>query len=213
MKGPHQGQPMHTAGVALSEAEGAVVMIHGRGATAPSILSLSPVLDRPRFSYLAPQAAGNTWYPHSFLAPVEDNEPGISSAMEAIRSALALIEGAGIPPERVVLLGFSQGACLATEFAARHARRYGGVIGLSGGLIGDDSTPREYPGSLDGTPVFLGCSDIDFHIPKERVELSAEVLGRLGADVTMRLYPGMGHTVNEDEITHAQAILDAVLAG
>ena len=212
MKGPHQGQPLHAAGAPLDAAGAVMVMIHGRGATAPSILSLAPVLDRGAFAFLAPQAAGNVWYPYSFLAPVADNEPGISSAMETIRSTLTVAEEKGIPPERVILLGFSQGACLATEFAARHARRYGAVIGLSGGLIGDDDTPRDYQGTLDGTPVFLGCSDIDQHIPKERVELSARILGALGGAVDMRIYPGMGHTVNQDEITSVQALMDAVLA-
>ena len=210
MKGPHQGQPIHTAGAAPEEARAVMLMIHGRGATAPSILSLAEVLRRPDFAYVAPQAAGNTWYPYSFLSPVADNEPGISSAMEVIADLLAFVEAQGFPPERVMLLGFSQGACLATEFAARHARRYGGVVGLSGGLIGDDATPREYPGSLQGTPVFLGCSDVDFHIPKERVELTARVLASLGGEVDKRLYPGMGHTVNEDEISRVQAMMDAL---
>ncbi|MBW3628667.1 MAG: dienelactone hydrolase family protein [Gemmatimonadetes bacterium] len=213
MNGPHQGQPLHAAGAPLRDAGAVMVMIHGRGATAPSILSLASMLDRDAFAYLAPQAAGNVWYPYSFLAPVADNEPGISSAMEAIRSTLALAEEKGTPPERVVLLGFSQGACLATEFAARHARRYGAVVGLSGGLIGDDDTPRDYQGSLDGTPVFLGCSDIDQHIPRHRVELSAEILRGLGGGVDMQIYPGMAHTVNQDEITRVQALMDAVLSG
>ena len=210
MTGPHQGQPVGTAGAPLPDARAAMLRVHGRGASAESILTLAPALGRPDFAYLAPQASGNTWYPNSFLAPIPANEPGISSGMQAIQDVLARIEEAGIPPERTVLLGFSQGACLALEFAARHARRYGGVACLSGGLIGPDGTPRDYVGSLDGTPVFLGCSDVDFHIPKERVELSAQVAEQIGAAVTMRLYPGMGHTVNEDEIAHVQAIMDAV---
>lgn len=211
MKGPHQGQPILTAGAAPGDARVAMVMVHGRGATAESILTLRAEFRGEEIAYLAPQAAGNTWYPNSFLAPIPSNEPGISSGMQAIRDVLARVQEAGIPPERTLLLGFSQGACLTLEFAARNPRRYGGVACLSGGLIGPDETPREYPGSLDGTPVFLGCSDVDFHIPKERVMLSAEVVQRLGGDVTMRLYRGMGHTVNEDEIAHVQAMIDSVL--
>lgn len=210
MTGPHQGQPVATAGAPLEKAVGAVVMVHGRGAGAEDILTLVPPIDRPRFAYLAPSAAGNAWYPNSFLAPMASNEPGITSGLQAIADVLETVRAAGIAPERTVLLGFSQGACLSVEFAARNARRYGGVVTLSGGLIGPDGTPRDYVGDLEDTPIFLGCSDVDFHIPKERVEETAQVLERLGADVTMRLYPGMGHTVNEDEVAHAQAILDAI---
>ena len=212
MTGPHQGERVAAAGAPLAEARGAVVMVHGRGASPESILALAQALDRPGIAYLAPAARGGTWYPNSFLAPIPSNEPGITSGMHAVADVLARVEGAGIPPERTVLLGFSQGACLALEFAARHARRYGGVAALSGGLIGPDGTPRDYDGSMNGTPVFLGCSDVDHHIPKERVEESARVMRGLGATVTMRLYPGMGHLVNEDEIAHVQAILDGVLA-
>lgn len=182
-------------------------MLHGRGATAESILTLVKALDVPDFAYLAPQAGGNSWWPQSFLAPIPSNEPGISSAMQAVEDTLSRVAAGGVPPERTILLGFSQGACLATEFAARHARRYGGVAGLSGGLIGPDGTPRDYAGSLEGTPVFLGCSDIDSHIPAERVRLSAKVLEGLGGNVTMRLYPGIGHTINEDELEAVRAIM------
>jgi phospholipase/carboxylesterase len=210
LKGPHQGQPVLAAGAPLESARAAMIMVHGRGATAESILTLAAELRRPGFAYLAPQAAGNTWYPNSFLAPIRSNEPGLSSALAAIAQVLDRVGAAGIPPERVVLLGFSQGACLALEFAARYARRYGGVAGLSGGLIGPDGTPRDEPGSLAGTPIFLGCSDVDFHIPKERVDHSADVLARLGGDVTKRLYPGMGHTVNEDEIEAVRAMMAAL---
>ena len=184
----------------LEGAKAAIIMIHGRGATAESILSLTDELAHPDFAYLAPQAADNTWYPNRFTAPVASNEPYLSSALATIDEVLDRLSEAGIPPEQTILLGFSQGACLALEFAARNARRYGGVVGLSGGLIGPDSTPRDYPGSLDGAPVFLGCSDVDFHIPKKRVLDSADVLQRLGSDVTTRLYPDMDHTVNQDEL-------------
>lgn len=212
MSGPHQGQRVVTAGTPLAQAKGAVVMVHGRGASPESILTLAPALDRPEFAYLAPGAAGGAWYPNGFMSPISSNEPGITSGLQAIADVLAQVQAAGIPPERTVLLGFSQGACFSLEYVARNARRYGGVATLSGGLIGPEGTPRDYAGSLDGTPVFLGCSDVDFHIPAARVEQSAQVIAQLGGDVTLRLYPGMGHTVNEDEIAHVQAILDGVLA-
>ena len=210
-QGPHQGQPVLTAGEPLDKAKAAMIMVHGRGATAEDILSLTPELNQPGFAYLAPQAAGYAWYPNSFLAPIASNEPGLSSALAVITSLFAKLAEAGISPERTILLGFSQGACLSLEFAARNARRYGGLAGLSGGLIGPDGTPRDYPGSLDGTPVFLGCSDVDPHVPKKRVELSAEVLQRLGGNVTTRLYPRMGHTVNRDEIRQVQDIMSALI--
>ena len=210
-QGPHQGQPVLTAGEPLDKAKAAMIMVHGRGATAEDILSLTPELNQPGFAYLAPQAAGYAWYPNSFLAPIASNEPGLSSGLAVIASLLEKLAEAGIPPERTIILGFSQGACLSLEFAARNARRYGGLAGLSGGLIGPDGTPRDYPGSLDGTPVFLGCSDVDPHVPKKRVELSAEVLQRLGGNVTTRLYPRMGHTVNRDEIRQVQDIMSALI--
>jgi predicted esterase len=212
IKGPHQGQPILTAGQPLDQAQAAMIMVHGRGATAESILTLADELAQPGFAYLAPQAAGYTWYPNSFLAPIPNNEPGISSGLAVLAELIDHLAEAGIPAERTMLLGFSQGACLSLEFAARHARRYGGVGGLSGGLIGPDGTPRDYAGSLAGTPVFLGCSDVDFHIPKARVEHTAEVLRRLGGDVTMRLYPGMGHLVNQDEINFVRQMMAALVA-
>jgi predicted esterase len=208
VKGPHQDQPVRTAGTPLSQARGAMVMLHGRGATADSILMLVSALEVPDFAYLAPQAGGNSWWPQSFLAPIASNEPGISSAIQAVDDVLARVAAAGMAHERIVLLGFSQGACLATEYAARNARRYGGVVALSGGLIGPDGTPRDYPGSLEQTPVFLGCSDVDPHIPAARVRLSADVLRRLGGDVSMRLFPGMGHTINEDELMAVRKIME-----
>lgn len=209
-QGPHAGQPALSAGAALGSARQAVILLHGRGASADDILSLAAELGRTDFAYLAPEAAGHSWYPYTFLAPLERNEPWLSSALETISALLRETAAAGIPPERTVLMGFSQGACLLLEYAARHARRYGGIVAFSGGLIGPDGTPRDYPGSLAGTPVFLGCSDVDPHVPSARVEESAQVLRRLGADVTMRLYAGMGHTVNADELAHARAILAAV---
>ena len=190
-----------------------MIMVHGRGATAESILTLAPLLEAPDVAYLAPQAAGGTWYPYGFMSPIASNEPGITSGMNVIQRLLDQISGAGIPRERTMLLGFSQGACLATEFVARHAARYGGVAGLSGGLIGPQGTSRDYAGALDGTPVFLGCSDVDFHIPAERVRETAAVLEKLGGNVTMRLYEAMGHTINDEEIDRVREMISKVSEG
>lgn len=209
----HQGQPVYAAGKPLSEAKSALILLHGRGASAADILTLARDLAYPGFSYLAPQAARYTWYPYSFLAPTEANEPWLSSALAAVGDVVAQVEAAGIPTEHIVLGGFSQGACLASEWIARNAGRYGrlgGLLAFSGGLIGPPGTPRAYGGSLDGMPGFLGCSDVDPHIPRERVEESAAVLQQMGAAVTMRLYPGMGHTIVQDELEHARRILQAV---
>jgi predicted esterase len=208
---PHQGQPVLATGTPLEQADAAMIMIHGRRGTAQDILTLVPELDRPDFAYLAPQATSNEWYPNSFLTALEGNWLHLASAMRIVDELLARIGEAGIPPARAMLLGFSQGGCLATEYVARHTQRYGGVVGLSGGLIGTDDTPRDYEGSLDGTPVFLGCSDVDPYIPKERVQLTTQVLGRLGAEVTERLYPGMGHTVNQDEIDLIRGMMAALV--
>jgi phospholipase/carboxylesterase len=210
INGPHQNQKIMTAGRALDEARAAMILVHGRGATAESILTLATELDQDDFAYLAPQAAQNTWYPHSFMAPIPSNQPGIDSGLSRLGELIERIVAAGIPHERIMLLGFSQGACLATEFVVRHARRYGGVVGLSGGLIGPPGTTWDYEGSLDETAVFLGCSDIDFHIPKERVEETAVVMKQMGGSVTMRLYPGMGHTVNQDEIDFVRQMMAQV---
>lgn len=197
-------------GPALAEARLVVILVHGRGGSATDMLGLADEFRATDVAYLAPQAAGQTWYPYSFMSPIHRNEPGISSGLGVL---VGLVEAAGkqgAPPDRVVMLGFSQGACLTLEFAARHARRYGGVIGLSGGLIGPPGTPRDYWGSFDGTPVFLGCSDIDPHIPVERVRESAEVFRGLGATVDERIYPGMEHTVNRDEIEAINLLLAPV---
>ncbi len=209
---PHATTPVLYAGLPVERAAAAMIMLHGRGATAESILSLADALNQPNFAFVAPKAMHNTWYPHTFLAPLQNNEPFLSSALAKVADVLAQVAAAGIPPERTMLLGFSQGACLASEFAARNARRYGGVVALSGGLIGPDGTPRDYAGSLAGTPIFLGCSDVDFHIPKERVVESAAVLRRMGADVTERLYPQMGHTVNEDEVAFVRNMMVSLVS-
>jgi phospholipase/carboxylesterase len=182
-------------------------MLHGRGATAAGMLPLADVLAFPDLAYLAPQAPGGSWYPYSLLAPLEHNEPALSDALATIAGLLDGLAARGFPPERTVILGFSQGGCLGLEHAARNARRYAAVIGLSAGLIGPEGTPRTYGGSLAGTPVFLGCSDVDSHIPLARVKETARVLGDLGAEVTERIYPGMGHTIVDDEIREVRKLL------
>jgi predicted esterase len=190
-----------------------VILIHGRGASAAGMLELARALYQPGFAYLAPQAANHTWYPYSFLAPIERNEPWLSSALQAIADLLAQTEAAGIPVERTVLAGFSQGACLAAEFVARNARRYGGLLIFSGGLIGPPGTPRDYPGSLAGTPAFIGCSDSDPHIPLERVRETTATLERLGARVSETIYPNLGHTITQDQVDRAMEILREVIPG
>ena len=204
---PHRHAPCQSLGPRPAQARLTLICLHGRGASAEDILGLAAQLQLDDVACLAPEATGHSWYPYTFLSPLERNEPWLSSALGVITRLLALISGDGVPPERVGLIGFSQGACLSLEYAARHARRYAGVFGLSGGLIGPPGTTRDYRGSLAGTPVFLGCSDVDHHIPLERVHESSGVLRGLGADVDERIYPGMGHTVSRDEIDAVTAIL------
>ena len=210
---PHGGQPVAQAGVALGQSPAAVIMVHGRNAGPANILDLVPALDRPQFTYLAPAAAGRTWYPLSFMAEIEKNEPGLTSALTMLATLVAHVESRGVPRSRIVMVGFSQGACLASEFAVRNAARFGGFALFTGGLIGPAGTAWNYPGSFSGTPIFQGSSDPDPHVPPSRVEESAAIYTSMGARVTTRIYPGMGHTVNEDEIAHARAILDDVWAG
>ena len=207
VEGPHRNARVLSAGAPLANAKAAIILVHGRGATAESILPLADAFGRDDIAYVAPQAAGDTWYPQSFLAPIAENEPFLSSALDLLAGLLARLADSGFSAERVGIVGFSQGACLASEFAARNARRYGCVIAFTGGLIGPPGHPREYAGGFDGTPVFLGCSDVDPHVPLARVRETASVFERLGAEVDERIYPGMGHTVNADEISAATAVL------
>jgi predicted esterase len=209
---PHSAANVITAGAPLDKAAAALILVHGRGATAESMLPLAELFGREDIAYFAPQATGHSWYPYSFMAPTEANEPYLSSALSLIAALVDQLAAKGFEADRVGLLGFSQGACLSTEFVARNARRYGCVAGLSGGLIGPPGAPRDYAGSLDGTPIFLGCSDIDPHIPLERVNESATVLAHLGATVDKRIYPGMGHTVIDDEIAAVKALLAALVS-
>ncbi|WP_339105139.1 dienelactone hydrolase family protein [Haloterrigena salinisoli] len=212
--GPHQGQPLVTGGTALEDAEAALVLTHGRGATAQGMIQLADEVHREGVAFLAPQAARKTWYPNSFLEPVERNEPGRSSGLRAISDAIDEANDAGIPTDRVMLVGFSQGACLASEYVARNPRRYGGLAALSGGLIGESVDPDDYlegDADLEGTPAFLGCSDVDPHIPAERVHETADVLESMSADLTKRLYEGMGHGVNEDELEFVSGMVAALV--
>lgn len=200
MVGPHRVESALAYGASIEEAKAAIILVHGRGATAESMLPLADTIGRPDIAYVAPQATGSTWYPNSFLAPLATNEPGLSSALALIGELIERCGAKNLPPDRIGLIGFSQGACLCTEFGARRPRRYGFIAGLSGGLIGPPGMPRNDAGSLAGTPVFLGCSDIDRHIPLGRVRETATILRGLGADVDERIYPGLGHTVNGDEV-------------
>lgn len=204
---PHAGQPVLRAGPEPEEARGGIVLVHGRGAPAESMLAFYDALNITRLAAFAPQAAGATWYPHSFLVPLENNQPYLDSALGLLDSLVSELNARGLASNHIALLGFSQGACLALEFAARHPRRYGAVIGLSGGLIGPPGMPRKAEGSLAGTPVFLGASDPDPHVPFERVIETEWFLKQMGAETELRRYPGMAHTINEDELAAARKIL------
>lgn len=206
---PHAGQPVLRAGPPLERARVVAILLHGRGASADDILGLHDQFTAADVTYLAPQAAGSTWYPYPFLAPLQHNEPWLGSALRVVAGLVEHVRRQGVPSERVALMGFSQGACLTLEFAARHARRYAALAAFTGGLIGPPGTPRNYAGAFDGTPVFIGCSDTDPHIPLERVHESTDVFRRMGAAVDERIYPRMPHTIVAEEI---QAV-DALLAG
>ncbi len=207
MSDDHQDQPVQTLGSSLEKAEKAVILIHGRGATADSMLQLAGDLPQDGITYLAPQAHTRQWYPHSFLQPVEQNEPGRTSALRVVDELVDQAVDAGISQNQVFIGGFSQGACVATEYAARNPYRYGGVFAFSGGLIGNSIDPDTFSGDMEQTPVFLGCSDQDPHIPLERVEETATVFNDLNASVDKRIYEGMGHTVNKDEIEYVEDLL------
>lgn len=203
----NQDYKIYTSGKSVNTAKSAMIMIHGRGGTAENILTLAEEFKRQDLHYVAPQAPGNTWYPFSFLAPIAQNEPGITKGINTIKEITTDLVEKGISLDKIFILGFSQGACLALEFAARNANKFGGIIGLSGGLIGPDNTSRNYAGSFDDTPVFLGCSDKDPHIPLKRVHESKEVFEKMNAQVTERIYPGMPHTIIQDEIDFIRELI------
>ena len=208
--GPHAGQQVLRAGAHLNDATSAVIAIHGRGASASDIIGIAQAIDAPAVTWVAPDAASHTWYPYSFLMPVEQNQQFLDSAISVVGGLLQHLEDSGIPPEKTVLLGFSQGACLVSEFVARHPRRYGGLVVFSGGLIGASIDPAKYSGSLEDMPIFGGCSDMDPHIPLERFQITGQVLADLGGAVDFREYPGMGHTINLDELSAAKALIEGV---
>lgn len=189
-----------TDGVPLNDAKKALIMIHGRGASAHDILSISKHLNVDDFALVAPQAENRTWYPYSFLAPINENEPSFSKSLEAIHQVVVAIQQNGIEKENIYFLGFSQGACLALEFTARNAAKYGGVVAFTGGLIGDKVYENHYEGNFQSTPIFIGTSDPDFHVPVERVNESEALLKKMGANVTKKIYENMGHTISQDEI-------------
>lgn len=207
---PHANQPIERAGADLEDANAAMVLVHGRGARARGMLDLGNQVGREDVALLAPQAARGTWYPQSFLAPVESNQPHLDSALSFLERVLETVVDGGVPLERTILLGFSQGACLSTEFAARNLRRYGGVVALSGGLIGPEGTDFSYDGSVEETPVFVGCGDRDQHIPEERVRETAIAFRDLEADVEERIYEGVGHTVLDDELEYVRELVEEV---
>jgi len=209
---PHAHQPLRAAGPDPEKAAATMILLHGRGASAEDILGIHDAIGLSTLAALAPEAAGHTWYPYSFLAPLDSNQPYLDSALNRIATIVSDLLSRGIPSQRIILLGFSQGACLTSEFIARHPRRYGAALALTGGLIGPDSTPRNYPGSLAGTPVFLGTSDPDPHVPVQRVNDTRDVLTRMGAVVQFRTYPGMPHTINDEELDICRAMLQKIVA-
>ncbi|HYV96248.1 MAG TPA: hypothetical protein VE967_02205 [Gemmatimonadaceae bacterium] len=211
--GPHAREVAQYGGSTTHSAEAAMIMVHGRGGKPSDILGILPLINRPRVMCVAPAAANNTWYPFSFISPREQNEPYLSSALSVIEANVLELLELNVPLEKILLLGFSQGACLLSEFVIRHPRKYGGLLALSGGLIGPlGTTWDDVHADLTGMHVFLGCSDVDSHIPKERVIESEAVFTRLGASVTRVLYPGMGHVINPDEIRQVQRVIDDVIA-
>lgn len=209
----HPGGIHAGVGAPLSDARTVMIMVHGRGDSAAGILGLARVFRATGMAFVAPEARGNVWYPLPFTAPPERNEPWLSSALAAVGKTVAEVEAAGVDRERIVLLGFSQGACLVSEYAARNPGVYGGVVALSGGLIGDQVDAANFAGSLEGTMAFFGCSDVDPHIPVERVRESSMAYRRLGATVVERIYPGFGHSINQDEVDWVQDLLDGLLSG
>jgi predicted esterase len=212
MRNPHRGQPVAIRGKPLHESRAVVVMMHGRGRDTDDILTLAERISEPDFTYLAPAAYNNTWYPFPFMEPAERNALYVAYALEVYDELISSLVGNGIDRRQIVLAGFSQGACVTAEYAVRHAGRYGGILLFTGGLIGPPGTRWEYAGAFEETPIFLGTSDVDAFVPEERVRESAQIFERMGAKVTLRVYPGMDHIVNDDEIAAARAILRGVIA-
>ena len=208
---PHENSQVYSAGAKLDEASAALILLHGRGASAEDILSISTVLTQPELAFLAPQADDYTWYPNRFIFSIEQNEPYLSAALDMVKRLVEHVEAAGIPNEKIFIGGFSQGACLASEYVIRNPKKYGGLLVFSGGYIGPLNTQRQPNGDLNGTPAFLGCSDIDPHIPLQRVKETTALLQAMGAQVTEKIYPGMGHTINDEEIELAGELISKSL--
>jgi len=204
---PHANSEVRMSGSPIMKAVGAVVLLHGRGGSAEDILTLACPMELPQLTYLAPEAAGNSWYPNSFLAPIVSNQPWLSSALEKVDSILDMLKQSGMGADHVAIGGFSQGACLATEFVASRPRRYAGLFALTGGLIGPPGEELAYEGDLKGTPVFFGSSDPDPHVPWSRVQESARVLSEMGAQVTLKRYENRGHTISSDELEVVRQLL------
>ena len=198
---------IQTAGKPLKEADKALILIHGRGADARDILGLASQLNVSEYSLLAPEATNNSWYPYSFLAEPEQNEPWLSSALDLLKEIVDEVTKHGISTENIYLLGFSQGACLALEFAARQAQKMGGIVALTGGLIGDKIYQENYTGDFNETPIFLGTGNPDPHVPVERVKESANILEKMNAQVHLKVYEGRPHTVSQDEIDVANQLI------
>ncbi len=207
-QGPHQSLHLHQCGANLKEAKSAMIMIHGRGASPESILSLTnEIKHRKEITFYAPEAHGFTWYPYSFLAPLEKNQPKLNSAFQSIYDAITVAENAGFSKDKIFILGFSQGACLAAEYVARHPDKYAGIFIFSGGLVGYRINEDSYTGNLHKTPIFIGCSDVDTHIPLQRIHKTNSILSSINGDVTKVIYPNFGHTINKDEIDHLNKII------
>ncbi len=204
---PHGDGLVQRLGASLKEAVGVVILLHGRGGSAEDILSLAQEFYLPQIAYLAPQASGNSWYPYSFLAPTAQNEPWLSSALRKVQATVQNATDAGISPERIMIGGFSQGACLATEFVATRPQRYAGLLAFTGGLLGSPDSDLTHKGDLAGTPVFFGSGDPDPHVPWERVQQSANVLKEMGANVTLRRYKGRPHTITPEELDFARRLI------
>lgn len=202
----HQKQ-LHTAGESIQKAKKALIMVHGRGATAEGILGLAQHLDVTDYALIAPQAMNHTWYPNSFLAPPEQNEPWLSSALDVLKTTLEEVVAQGIAPENIYFLGFSQGACLTLEFVARYGTKYGGVVAFTGGLIGDKIDPKNYSGDFSGTPFFISTGNPDPHVPVERIHESVQILEEMNASVQLKVYNGRPHSISPEEITIANEFI------
>lgn len=211
ISGIHQDQPVTESGAPPTRAKAAMILLHGRGATAKGILSLSDDLAQPDVRYLAPQAYSRTWYPYPFTDPIEKNEPWLNSALQKIFDLIEQLNNEGFSTDQIILLGFSQGACLAQEFAARHPQKYGGVAGLSGGLIGENLQNKSFTGSLEGTPVYIGAGDNDPWFDLERIHQSASIFENLGGRVTKKIFPGKGHTIVDEELKQIRKMITEII--